>query len=67
MQIYYDGLPVGESSERIVYKANKVDRDAIEKAIKDAQPILTGSVMAALRISPIKLSEIQKIIKKALD
>ena len=67
MQIYYDGLPVGESSERIVYEANKVDRDAIEKAIKDAQPILTGSLMAALRISPIKLSEIQKIIKKALD
>ena len=64
---YYDGLPVGESSERIVYEANKVDRDAIEKAIKDAQPILTGSLMAALRISPIKLSEIQKIIKKALD
>ena len=67
MQIYYDGLPVGESSERIVYEANKVDRDAIEKALKGAQPILTKSVMAVLGISPIKLSDIQEAINKVLD
>lgn len=67
MQIYYDGLPVGEPSEKIVYEANKVDRDAIEKAIKDALPILTGGVMAALGVSPIKLSDIQEAINKVLD
>ena len=67
MQIYYDGLPVGEPSEKIVYEANKVDRDAIEKAIKDALPILTSSVGAALGVSPIKLSDIQKAINKVLD
>ena len=66
-QIYYDGIPVGEPSEKIVYQSNKVDRDAIEKAIKDATPILTQSVMAALSVPPIELSKIQEVIKNALD
>lgn len=66
-QIYYDGIPVGESSEKIVYQSNKVDRDAIEKAIKEAMPILTNSVMAALSVSPIDLSKIQEVITNALD
>lgn len=65
-QIYYDGIPIGEPSEKIVYQSNKVDRDAIEKAIKDATPILTKSVMAALNASPIELKKIQEVIKKAL-
>ena len=67
MQIYYDGLPVGEPSEKIVYEANKVDREAIEKAIKHALPILTIGVGAALGVSPIKLSDIQETINKVLD
>ena len=67
MQIHYDGLPIGEPSERIVYEANKVDRDAIEKAIKDALPILTSGVMTALGVSPMKLSAIQEAINKVLD
>ncbi len=65
-QIYYDGIPVGKPSEKIVYQSNKVDRDAIEKAIKDAMPILTESVMAALSVSPIELRNIREVIKKAL-
>ena len=47
-----EGLPVGEPSEKIV---------------KDALPILTGGVMAALGVSPIKLSDIQEAINKVLD
>lgn len=66
-QIYYDGIPVSEPSEKIVYRSNKVDRDAIEKAITDAMPILTKSVMAALGVSPIEIRNIQEVIKKALD
>ncbi len=66
-QIYYDGIPVGEPSEKIVYQSNKVDRDAIEKAIKDAMPILSKSVMAALSVSPIDLRKIQEVIEKAID
>ena len=66
-QIYYDGIPVGEPSERIVYQSNKVDREAIEKAIQDAIPILTNSMIAALSVSPIDLRKIQEAIKKALD
>ena len=64
MQVYYDGLPVGEPSERIVYEANKVDRDAIEKAIKDVLPILTKSMVVALGVSPIELGDIQDAINK---
>ena len=66
-QIYYDGIPLGEPSEKIVYQSNKVDRDAIEEAIKDAVPILTNAVMAALSVSPIDLRSIQEAIKKAID
>ena len=67
MQIYCDGIPVGEPSERIVYQSNQLDEKAIETAITSALPILTKGVMAALGISPIKLKEIQEVIKKALD
>ena len=66
MQIYCCGLPVGEPSERIVYEANEVDKDAIEKAIRDALPTLTKGMTAALGISSIELSEIRKAIKKIL-
>ena len=66
-QIYYDGIPVGEPSEKIVYRSNKVDRDAIEKAIKDAVPILTKSVMAALSVFSYRPQEVyKKQLKKPL-
>jgi len=67
VQIYYDGIPFGEPSERITYQSNEVDRDAIETAITSAIPIVTKSVMAALSVSPIELSDIQEAIKKAVD
>ena len=66
IQIYYDGIPVGEPSERIVYQSNKVDKEAIETAIMSALPVLTKSVAAALGVHTIELSEIQKAINKAL-
>ena len=67
MPTYYDGLPIGEPSEKIAYEANKVDREAIEKAIKGALPILTRGVMVVLGVSPIEVGDIQEAINKVLD
>ena len=67
IQIYYDGIPFGEPSERIVYQSNAVDREAIETAITSAMPIVTKSVAAAIGVPPIKIREIQEVIKKTLD
>ena len=64
---YYDGIPFGEPSERIVYQSNEVDKEAIETAITEALPIVTKSMVAAIGVSPIKLSDIQKAINKVLD
>ena len=67
IQIFYDGIPFGEPSERIVYQSNEVDREAIETAITNAIPIVTESVRTALSVSSIELRDIQEVIKKALD
>ena len=64
IQIYYDGIPFGESSERITYRSNEVDREAIETAITSAIPIITKSMMAAIGVPPIKLSDIQEAINR---
>ena len=64
---YYDGIPFGEPSERIVYQSNEVDREAIETAITNALSIATKSMVAAIGVPPIKLSDIQEAINKVLD
>lgn len=66
-QIYYDGIPCGEPSERIVYRSNEVDREAIATAIMSSLPILTQGMTAALGIPPIDLGEIQEAINRALN
>ena len=65
--IFYDGIPVGEPSERITYQSNEVDREAIEAALMASMSIVTKGMMVALGIPPIELSEVQEAIKKALD
>ena len=64
---YYDGIPFGEPSERIVYQSNELDREAIETAITKALSIATKSMVAAIGVPPIKLSDIQDAINKVLD
>ena len=65
--IYYDGIPCGEPSERIVYRSNEVDREAIAAAIMSSVPILTKGVMVGLGIPSLELSEIQEAIESALN
>ena len=33
MQLHYDGLPIGEPTEKIVYSGNKVDKEAVREAL----------------------------------
>ena len=66
-QIHYDGIPFGEPSERIVYRSNEVDREAIETAIMSSLPTLTKGMIAALGIPPIEISQIQEAINKAIN
>ena len=63
---YYDGIPFGESSERIVYQSNKVDKEAIEKAITNTLSTATECIVTATGIPPM-ISDIQKAINKVLD
>lgn len=65
--IYYDGIPCGEPSERIVYRSNEVDREAIAAAIMSSLPILTQGMTAALGIPPIDLGEIHEAINRSLN
>ena len=66
-QIYYDGIPCGEPSERIVYQSNRVDREAIAAAIMGSLSFLTKALMVALGIPPIELDQIHKAINSALN
>ena len=33
VQLHYDGLPIGEPTEKIVYYGNKVDKEAVREAL----------------------------------
>ena len=33
VQLHYDGLPIGEPTEKIVYSGNKVDKEAVREAL----------------------------------
>lgn len=65
--IFYDGIPVGEPSERITYQSNEVDRQAIEAAVMGSTSILTKGMMLALGVPPIELGDVQEAINKALN
>ena len=46
MQLHYDGLPIGEPTEKIVYSANKVDKEAVQKALTAALQTLQIALKA---------------------
>ena len=47
VQFLYDGLPIGEPTEKIVYNANKVDKEAVQKALKAALQTLLIPIEAS--------------------
>lgn len=36
IQLFYDGIPIGDPTERMVYQSSRVDKEAIEKAVNGA-------------------------------
>ena len=60
-QIFYDGIPVGEPTERIVYQANIVDREAVCAALELALQGLQTGLMKGF-----ELGDIQAVINKIL-
>ena len=47
MQLLYDGLPIGEPTEKIVYSASKVDKEAVRAALTGALHTLQIAIEAS--------------------
>ena len=60
-QIFYDGIPIGEPTEKIVYQAKTVDREAVHAALQAA---LQG-LQKGLKIK-FELGDIQAVIDRIL-
>ena len=44
VQFLYDELPIGEPTEKIVYSANKVDKEAVQNALTGALQVLQTAI-----------------------
>ena len=60
-QIFYDGIPIGEPTEKIVYQAKTVDREAVRAALELARQGLQEDLMKGF-----KLGDIQAVIDRIL-
>ena len=60
-QIFYDGIPIGEPTEKIVYQAKTVDREAVSAALELALQGLQEGLMIGF-----KLGDIQAVIDRIL-
>ena len=60
-QIFYDGLPVGEPTEKIVYQSKTVDREAVSAALELALQGLQKGLMIGF-----ELGDIQNVIDRIL-
>ena len=60
-QIFYDGIPVGEPTEKIVYQAKTVDREAVSAALELALQGLQKGLMIGF-----ELGDIQDVIDRIL-
>ena len=47
MQLHYDGLPIGDPTEKIVYSENKVDKEAVQNALTGALQTLQIAIEAS--------------------
>ena len=62
VQFLYDGLPIGEPTEKIVYSANKVDKEAVQKALTAALQTLQIAIEASGTPLTV-LNRVEDIIK----
>ena len=62
VQFLYDGLPIGEPTEKIVYSSNKVDKEAVQAALTGALQTLQIAIDAS-GIPLTVLNKIEDVIK----
>ena len=62
VQFLYDGLPIGEPTEKIVYSSNKVDKEAVQAALAGALQTLQIAIDAS-GIPLTVLNKIEDVIK----
>ena len=61
VQIFYDGIPIGEPTEKIVYQAKTVDTEAVSAALELALQGLQKGLMVGF-----ELGDIQAVIDRIL-
>ena len=62
VQFHYDGLPIGEPTEKIVYSANKVNREAVQEALTAA--LQTLQIAIGVSGTPLTvLNKVEDVIK----
>ena len=44
VQLHYDGVPIGDPTEKIVYFAKRVDTEAVQKALTTALQTLQEAI-----------------------
>ena len=66
MQILYDGLPIGEPTEKIVYSSKKVDKEAVQAAFTGAlQALETGIAASGIPLTVLnKIEDVTKALSK---
>ena len=66
MQLLYDGLPIGEPTERIVYRSSKVDKEAVQAAFTGAlQALETGIAASGMPLTVLnKIEDVTKVLSK---
>ena len=62
VQFLYDGLPIGEPTEKIVYSANRVDKEAVQKALTAALQTLQIAIKASGTPLTV-LNKVEDVIK----
>ena len=62
VQLHYDGLPIGEPTEKIVYSGNKVDKEAVREALTAG--LQTLQIALAASGTPFRvLNTVEDVIK----
>ena len=65
IQLFYDGIPIGDPTERMVYQANRVDKEAIEKAVNGALQVAQASLEAVSGVPFKTIKTVAEAISEA--
>ena len=66
-RLLYDGFPIGQPTERIVYESDEVDRTAIENALTKLLQTVQRSIEATSGVPFTAVKTIGEAISEAID